>query len=144
MDDTSLRQSQQPVGQVQLHTIVRLERILMAPCCYTQTIDVHSSEIAEKMRAEVRSMTFAGKSEAIILDYYKNIYGERILAVPDGMLGQLAYAIPISVTAFATGALLFVLKRFHARKVAISSTASGPAIQLSEAVREKIRQQTAW
>lgn len=97
--------------------ITRVERMLMAPCCYTQTIDVHSSDIAAKMRSEVRAMTIAGKSEREIYNFYRNLYGEQILAVPDGALGRVAFAIPITVTTVATGVLLMLLRRFHQRRL---------------------------
>ncbi len=90
-------------------------------------------------------MTLAGKTEAEILAFYKGIYGEQILAIPDGTLGRLAFTIPITVTTLAGGALVFVLRRFHARKVAIASSASSCAApEVSQTVREEIRRQTAW
>ena len=54
----------------------------MAPCCYTQTIDVHMSEIAETMRREMTEMVRQGQTGADISSHYKAINGERILAVP--------------------------------------------------------------
>ena len=41
------------------------QRRLMAPCCYTQTIDVHSSDIAETMRQEVLHMVRSGTEERL-------------------------------------------------------------------------------
>lgn len=74
--------------------IHRIEGELMAPCCYSQTIDVHDSEIAQQMRGEVTAMVLAGKSENEVLDYYKTEYGESILAVPDGAAGTLVFPSP--------------------------------------------------
>jgi len=86
--------------------IRKIEGKLMAPCCYTQTIDVHDSEIARQMRGDVTAMVLAGKSEAQILDFYKSEYGESILAVPDGAAGTLVFSIPAYATVFAIVALL--------------------------------------
>jgi cytochrome c-type biogenesis protein CcmH/NrfF len=82
----------------QRETIRNIEARLMAPCCYTQTIDVHESDIAQQMRSEVTEMVMEGKSEPEIITYYKTEYGESILAVPDGRTGTVAFAIPIIVS----------------------------------------------
>ncbi len=126
-------------------TVHRLEHMLMAPCCYTQTIDLHNSDIANTMRHEVVAMVAAGKRAEEIFSHYKAIYGEQILAVPDGLLGQAAYAVPASVAAMATSALGLVLWRFHQRKVAVLQTATGlPLTPAAESLRASIRRDTEW
>jgi cytochrome c-type biogenesis protein CcmH/NrfF len=89
-------------------TIVRLGDKLMAPCCYSQTIRVHMSAEAEQMREEVTDMVLAGRSEQDIIKYYKAKYGETILVVPDGKVGQIAYGVPIIVALSAFGLLTLV------------------------------------
>ena len=64
--------------------IQKVEKRLLAPCCYTQSIAEHGSDIAVQMRGEVTEMVADGKSEKEIVDHYKNIYGDGILIVPDG------------------------------------------------------------
>jgi len=96
--------------------IHRIEGKLMAPCCYSQTIDMHDSEIARQMRGEVTAMVLAGKSENEVLGYYKTEYGESILAVPDGAAGTLvfslpAYAIVFAVLALSCGMVITVRRR---------------------------------
>ena len=90
----------------QSNRIRRIEGKLMAPCCYSQTIDVHDSEIAQQMRGEVTAMVMAGKSEQEVLDYDKTEYGESILAIPDGAAGTLVFSLPAYATLFAVLALL--------------------------------------
>jgi cytochrome c-type biogenesis protein CcmH/NrfF len=99
--------------QKQTATVKKVEASLMAPCCYSQTIDQHMSDAAEQMRFEVADMVASGSSEQEILDHYKAIYGERILAVPDGVIGQLAFAIPMVVFAGSCAFLALVLRRFR-------------------------------
>ena len=65
-----------------------MESRLLAPCCYTQSIAVHGSDIAAQMRSEVAEMVAGGKTEEEIVSHYRNIYGERILIVPDGLTGS--------------------------------------------------------
>lgn len=99
-----------PTGD-QLKTILRLEDELMAPCCYSQTIRIHMSAVAEEMREEVTAMVLSGKSEQEIIKYYKAKYGETILVVPDGKAGQIAYGVPIIAVLSALGLLTFSIRR---------------------------------
>ena len=100
-------------SSLQKNLILRAERMLIAPCCYTQSVDVHSSEIAETMRQEVATMVFNGGSEQEIFEYYKSIYGERILMIPDGRMGRAVLATPLTMFALGSGFLAFVLRRVH-------------------------------
>ncbi|MFW6049971.1 MAG: cytochrome c-type biogenesis protein [Myxococcota bacterium] len=56
---------------------------LLAPCCWKQTIDVHTSDEARQLRREIRTRLARGeRAEAIEADIVER-YGERILAVPE-------------------------------------------------------------
>ena len=60
----------------------RLEAQLIAPCCWSQQVSVHSSGAAEAMRTEIRQMLADGRTEEEILDAYARRYGTRVLAEP--------------------------------------------------------------
>jgi cytochrome c-type biogenesis protein CcmH len=76
-----------------------LEGKLMAPCCFSQTVDQHESEVSREMRAEMRGWLTAGASEEQILDRYVERYGARILAVPPRQgFNQLLFWMPWVVT----------------------------------------------
>ncbi len=70
---------------------------LRAPCCWNQTLDVHSSPTADGLRDEIRRRFSAGETvPAIEADVVKR-YGERIRAVPSagfltplGVFGMMA------------------------------------------------------
>ena len=99
-----------PLTPGQLKKVERLEKKLMAPCCYSQTIYDHMSNEAAQMRDEVMAMVEAGKSEQEIITYYRMKYGETILAVPDGRAGEVAYAVPVSIALVALLALAGVIR----------------------------------
>ena len=123
----------------------RVERMLMAPCCYTQTIDLHNSDIASTMRQEVVQMIVAGKQAPEIFAHYKAIYGEQILAVPDGRLGQAAYAIPAAVATAATGVLCLILWKFHQRKTLVLKANHVGSLSIeAQSLRASIRRETEW
>lgn len=105
-----------PLTPVQQQQVARLEHVLMAPCCYTQTIDEHKSEIAEQMRHEVEAMVAAGKTDQQIKDYYRARYGETILVVPEGRTGRVAYGVPVALAAIALMVLLALLRRGQLRR----------------------------
>lgn len=64
------------------HEARALDEALIAPCCFTQQVSVHSSAAAEEVRQDVRSRLRAGQSRQQILDAYVAQYGKRILAEP--------------------------------------------------------------
>ena len=148
MDPSWSAKASSTLSDQQSQLVIRAERRLMAPCCYTQTIDVHSSEIAKTMRQEVLQMTKSGMDENGIFAHYKAIYGEQILAVPDGMLGKLAFAIPITSATAAFGILTAILIRFHRRKARVEGSVSvarlGPLTETQQAIQDQIRDATAW
>ncbi len=100
-----------PLTRDQSATIRKIEGRLMAPCCYTQTIRDHDSQVAEEMREEVTAMVVSGKSEQEIITYYRAKYGETILVVPDGMSGGLLTFTPVMFFVASTGLLLFFIRR---------------------------------
>jgi cytochrome c-type biogenesis protein CcmH len=71
-----------PVGFVEGEKT--LEGRLLAPCCWTQTLDVHESESASSLRLEIRRRLHAGESSTDIESDFVARFGERIRAVPKG------------------------------------------------------------
>jgi cytochrome c-type biogenesis protein CcmH len=78
----------------------RLEGRLLAPCCWSQTLDIHGSEIANSLRHEIRTRLKSGEAADAIEASLVARYGERIRAVPDrvpldkmGGLGWLCVAL---------------------------------------------------
>jgi len=60
-----------------------IEGRLMAPCCWTQTIDIHDSEIALSMRHEIRRRLRNGESADAIQASFVERYGPKIMAVQE-------------------------------------------------------------
>lgn len=87
-----------------------LEARLMAPCCYSQTVDLHDSDAARQVRAELRQWLGEGLSDQQILERFAERYGARILAVPpaEGFNWWL-YWLPLLLTAAATAGVLALL-----------------------------------
>ena len=62
--------------------VEQLENAVLAPCCYTEPVSRHQSEIAVKMRLEIAKWVAAGKSDREILDTYVGLYGAKVLVDP--------------------------------------------------------------
>lgn len=120
--------------------IKHLERKLMAPCCYTQTISEHMSREAEQMREEVTQMVLAGKSEQEIIDYYKAKYGDIILVVPDGNSGIVLFTAPYLFLILGAIALVLLLRlAIRRRKAALQPITLHALDPQWLAMRDRIR-----
>jgi cytochrome c-type biogenesis protein CcmH len=90
----------------------KIEDNLIAPCCWSQPVSQHPSEVSDQIRQEVRSMLAAGKSRDEIFDYYIAKYGERILATPRAKgFNALAYIMPWAALALGAGFLITLIIR---------------------------------
>lgn len=58
-----------------------IEGRLMAPCCWTQTIDIHGSPISLSMRHEIRRRLRNGETAEAIEASFVERYGSKIMAV---------------------------------------------------------------
>ncbi len=73
-----------------------IEGRLMAPCCWTQTIDIHDSEIALSMRHEIRRRLRNGESADAIQASFVERYGPKIVAVqPNSQLKNVFIGLSV-------------------------------------------------
>lgn len=88
-----------------------LEGHIRAPCCWTQTIDVHGSEVSNELRREIRTRLKAGESADAIQKDFVARYGERILAVPPGNpLADVATVVSLGFLAAGVGGVFMLLR----------------------------------
>jgi len=90
----------------------RLEKSLLAPCCWSEAIATHRSEVSLEMRAEIARFLGEGKSDREILDYYKARYGERILVEPEGAKWWWMHVVPVLMLFAGLGVTVLVLKKW--------------------------------
>lgn len=112
---------------------------LIAPCCFSQTVDHHSSPQASEMKREIRDRLREGWSDDEIVDAYVAKYGERILAAPRPVgFNLLAYAAPALF--LAAGALLAaVWARRHRRAPIREAVEEDPLAFASVAQRRELQ-----
>ena len=102
-------------GDADAALIRSIEDNLIAPCCWTQPISEHESDVSDQMRREVRAMVAAGMSREAILDHFVALYGERVLAAPrpEGF-NRLAYILPWAALGVGGGILFLLLRKLRA------------------------------
>jgi cytochrome c-type biogenesis protein CcmH len=109
-----------------------IEGRLMAPCCWTQTIDIHDSEIALSMRHEIRRRLRNGESADAIQASFVERYGPKIMAVqPNSQLKNVFIGLSV-VMGGAGVAAAMMLGRWRKQ----TKNAQAPDTQRSE-VRDK-------
>ncbi len=95
-------------------TIREIEDRLVAPCCWSQPVSQHDSEIAAQIRDEVSKMVAAGKSREEILDFYVAKYGERILVTPRAKgFNTLAYILPWAALPIGIWVLILLFRKMR-------------------------------
>jgi cytochrome c-type biogenesis protein CcmH/NrfF len=109
----------------------KLYRKFMSPCCWSETLLVHSSPIAEQLRKEVQQMIAAGKTDDEIKAVFIQRYGIRILSMPEGGRAQWLFLTPIAAAAAGLGALVMVIRR-HLKNVPTSSSMAAPTMLPSD------------
>ena len=94
----------------------RLEGMLIAPCCFVNTVAEHRSPLSDEVREEVRAMVARGATETEILDAFVAKYGERILAAPKPQgFNLFAYVMPVVALAVGAVVIAFTLYRHRPR-----------------------------
>ncbi|MFB3854031.1 MAG: cytochrome c-type biogenesis protein CcmH [Vicinamibacterales bacterium] len=106
----------------------QIERLLIAPCCWTQPVSDHYSADADRIRVEVRQMLSAGQTREAILDSYVAKYGQRILVEPrpEGFAAFLHY-LPWVFLATGGATMVIVVRKFARRAVPGEPASPGEA-----------------
>lgn len=87
-----------------------LEGYLVAPCCWTEPLDVHDSPLAHELRDEISARLGRGEPALAIEQDLVARYGERIRAVPSGIETLAVWGI----ASLALVGLLLVVRRARA------------------------------
>jgi cytochrome c-type biogenesis protein CcmH len=110
----------------------RLERMLLAPCCWSETVAVHRSPIALQMKSEIASFVGQGMTDRQILDYYKAKYGVRILIEPEGGARVLVNVIPWVAAVLGALAVGLALRHMARRSIRLRATAESEMPDLED------------
>jgi len=99
----------------------RLCRRLMAPCCWSQTLEFHTSSEADQARTQLADLLRAGKSDRETLDTFIGRYGARVLSEPEGTKWMVLTAVPIGTLLLGGVFVGLFVRRHHRRERAPAS-----------------------
>ena len=118
-----------------------LEKMLIAPCCFSQQVSEHNSPAAEEARQDIRVRLARGETPQQILDTYVARYGKHVLAEPPASgIDRLLYVIPPVVFLLSAGAIVVLVRRFSRIQSADAASAEPPPDGVrSQALDEALR-----
>lgn len=103
----------------QQELIKDIEKSLMAPCCWSGTINDHGHSELEQ---EIQSMVESGQTKDQIMNHYVRIYGERILAIPVAQgFNIMAWLAPIIIAIIGITFLVLYLKSSTSKNLELDS-----------------------
>jgi cytochrome c-type biogenesis protein CcmH/NrfF len=103
--------------QEQRARIQRLEKAVLAPCCYTETVGQHQSEIAIEMRVEIANWVEQGRTDEEILDTYAKRYGAKVLVDPNTIPKGWMLVVPWAVAGLGALGAAWMLRRWRAARL---------------------------
>ncbi len=110
--------------------VQRIEDAVLAPCCYTEPVSRHQSEVAVKMRIEIAKWVAAGRTDREILDTYVKQYGSKVLVDPRTIPGWWTAWVPWVTAILAILLGFWLLRRWRAKPLsaALPSPSPGAAV----------------
>ena len=93
--------------------IRRIENAVLAPCCYTEPVSRHQSEVAIKMRIEIAKWVAEGRTDQEILNTYVRQYGGKVLVDPRTIPAWWSAWIPWLTAIFGVIFGFWILRRWH-------------------------------
>lgn len=103
----------------QQELIKDIEKSLMAPCCWSGTVNDHGHSELEQ---EIQSMVESGQTKDQIMNHYVRIYGERILAIPVAQgFNIMAWLAPIIIAIIGITFLALYLKSSKSKSLELDS-----------------------
>jgi cytochrome c-type biogenesis protein CcmH len=129
---TGVAAAQEPVD-VSDDDVNRVARELYCPICENTPLDVCETQACEDWRQLIREKLTAGQSDAEIIEYFAEIYGERARATPatEG-LSLLIWIAPLVGAIIGVAYFARLLQRWLARGAAATSVSvPAPTIPLN-------------
>lgn len=120
------------VPQDQHARIQRIEKAVLAPCCYTETVGQHQSEIAVQMRVEIAKWVEQGRTDEEILDTYAKRYGAKVLVDPNTIPKGWTLVVPWAAAGLGTLGAAWMLWRWRAARLSRAAPSDAGAVILPD------------
>lgn len=126
-------------GSINQQELIKdIEKSLMAPCCWSGTVNDHGHSELEQ---EIQSMVEAGQTKDQIMNHYVRIYGERILAIPVAQgFNIMAWLAPIIVAIIGITFLAFYLKSSTSKNLGLANSGiKDESIPYNEQIEKELK-----
>jgi cytochrome c-type biogenesis protein CcmH len=92
----------------------RIASRLKCPDCLALSVEDSDTDAAQAIRTQIRAQVDAGESDAAILRYFADTYGDQILLRPESSgIGTLVWALPIGAVVAAACGLGLAVRRWR-------------------------------
>lgn len=119
-----------------------LERMLIAPCCFSQQVSVHQSPAADEARRDIRRRLAAGQTRQQILDAYVAAHGARVLAQPPARgTARLLDVLPPLAFLLTAAWIVVLVRRLSIHAVAPVTSPADTAGPTEDKYREALDEQ---
>jgi cytochrome c-type biogenesis protein CcmH len=125
--------------QTHKELIADIEQTLMAPCCWSGTVNDHGHS---QLESEIKSMVETGQSRQQVIDHFVKTYGERILAIPVAQgFNFMVWIAPalIAIAAFTVLGLYIRSPKINNDKPADESTTDS-SIPFNEQIEKELQE----
>ena len=86
---------------------------LRCPVCQGESIQDSPAELSAQMKALVREQLAAGKSDAAVMDYFVQKYGQWILLEPKAEgINLLVYWLPVAFLVCGAGVIVLAVRKW--------------------------------
>ena len=118
--------------------ITDIEQSLMAPCCWSGTVDDRGHS---QLEGEIRTMVEAGQTRQEVLDHFVRTYGERILAIPVAQgFNIMAWIAPVIIAIAALTVLGLYLRTPKKIDEKSASYESGNSIPFNDQIEKELKE----
>ena len=127
-------------GSINQQELIKdIEKSLMAPCCWSGTVNDHGHSELEQ---EIQSMVESGQTKDQIMNHYVRIYGERILAIPVAQgFNIMAWLAPIIIAIIGITFLVLYLKSSTSKSLELDSISTGDeSIPYNEQIEKELKE----
>ena len=118
--------------QEQRARIQRLEKAVLAPCCYTENVGQHQSEIAVQMRVQIAKWVEQGRTDEEILNTYAERYGAKVLVDPNTIPKGWTLVVPWAFAIVGTLGAAWMLWRWRATRLATAAPSDAGGVILPD------------
>ena len=108
--------AQEPTKEVTDDDVNRVARELYCPICDNIPLDACETQACDDWRELIREKLAAGQSDREIIEYFADVYGERVRATPSTQdLSLVVWILPLVGIVVGAVYLVWLLQRWLAR-----------------------------